>query len=115
MVGVHLVLLVDPGLVAVGPQRTQRAVRNPGGLGRLGLLFAPTKPVQISEVASAELGGNKATWITAMFSDLRRHPEVKSLIWYDLRKQTDWPITSSHRASLAFAAGAAGRTLAPRP
>lgn len=77
--------------------------------------IAPTKPVQISEVASAELGGNKATWITAMFSDLRRHPEVKSLIWYDLRKQTDWPITSSHRASLAFAAGAAGRTLAPRP
>jgi len=67
--------------------------------------IAPDKPIQISEVASAERGGNKAAWITGMFTDLRRHPDVKSLIWYDLRKQTDWPITSSRRAALAFAAG----------
>jgi len=68
--------------------------------------IAPHKPIQISEVASAERGGNKAAWITNMFTDLRRHPQVKSLIWYDLRKQTDWPITSSRRAALAFAARA---------
>jgi cellulose synthase/poly-beta-1,6-N-acetylglucosamine synthase-like glycosyltransferase len=67
--------------------------------------IAPNKPIQISEVASAERGGNKAAWITGMFRDLRRHPQVKSLIWYDLRKQTDWPITSSRRAARAFAAG----------
>jgi cellulose synthase (UDP-forming) len=71
--------------------------------------IAPTKPIQISEVASAERGGNKAAWITSMFTDLHRHPEVRSLIWYDLDKQARWPITSSRRAARAFAAGAATR------
>ena len=69
--------------------------------------IAPSKPIQISEVASAERGGNKAAWITNMFSVLHHYPQVKSLIWYDLRKQTNWPITSSRRAARAFAAGAA--------
>lgn len=71
--------------------------------------IAPSKPVQVSEVASAERGGNKAAWINRMFTDLERHPQVKSLIWYDLRKQADWPITSSRRAARAFAAGATTR------
>jgi hypothetical protein len=31
---------------------------------------------------------------------------VKSLIWFDLDKQTSWPITSSRAAELAFRAGA---------
>ena len=69
--------------------------------------IAPSKPIQISEVASAERAGSKAAWITNMFSVLHHYPQVKSLIWYDLRKQTNWPITSSRRAARAFAAGAA--------
>ena len=73
--------------------------------------IAPSKPIQISEVGSAERGGNKAAWITNMFTDLRRHPQVKSVVWYDLRKQTDWRITSSRGAARAFAAGAADRVL----
>jgi hypothetical protein len=71
--------------------------------------IAPTKPVQISEIASARRGGNKAAWITSMFTDVHRHREVRSLIWYDLRKQSNWPITSSRRAARAFAAGVATR------
>jgi len=71
--------------------------------------FAPREPVQVSEVGSAERGGNKGAWITSMFNDLRRHPQVKSIIWFDLRKQTDWRINSSQRAGLAFAAGATTR------
>jgi cellulose synthase (UDP-forming) len=67
--------------------------------------IAPHKPIQISEVASAERGGNKAAWIIGMFNDLRRHPQVTSLLWYDLPKQTNWPVTSSRRAALAFATG----------
>lgn len=77
--------------------------------------IAPSKPVQVSEVASAERGGNKAAWINRMFTDLERHPQVKSLIWYDLRKQADWPITSSRRAARAFAAGATTRNLQSSP
>ena len=40
-----------------------------------------------------------------MFDDLRRHPQVKSIVWFNLRKQTDWRITSSRRAAVAFATG----------
>jgi cellulose synthase (UDP-forming) len=67
--------------------------------------IAPGKPVQISEVASAEGGGSKAAWISAMFNDLRAHPEVTSMLWYDLRKQADWPVSSDPAAARAFAAG----------
>jgi cellulose synthase (UDP-forming) len=75
--------------------------------------IAPSKPVQVSEVASAERGGSKAVWITSMFGDLRRHPEVTSVIWFDVDKQANWPITSSRRAARAFAAGAAARFPGP--
>ena len=60
--------------------------------------LAPGKPVQISEVGSAEAGGNKAFWIARMFADLHAHPQVTSVIWFDLRKQTDWRISSSAAA-----------------
>ncbi len=76
--------------------------------------LAPNKPIQISEVGSAERGGDKAAWITAMFYDLRRNPQVKSIVWFNLRKQTDWRITSSSRAELAFARGIRTRRSAPR-
>jgi cellulose synthase (UDP-forming) len=68
--------------------------------------LAPGKPVQISEVGSAEAGGNKAFWIARMFADLRAHPQVTSVIWFDLRKQTDWRIVSSPAAQAEFAAAA---------
>jgi cellulose synthase (UDP-forming) len=72
--------------------------------------IAPHKPIQISEVGSAEAGGSKALWVTRMFTFLHGHPSVRSLVWFDLRKQTDWRITSSPDAAQAFAAGlAAGR------
>jgi cellulose synthase (UDP-forming) len=71
--------------------------------------MAPLKPVQISEVSSAEDGGDKARWITDMFAELKRHPTVKSMLWFDLRKQTDWRVDSSPAAAEAFAAGAAAR------
>ena len=71
---------------------------------------APGKPIQISEVASAEAGGSKAAWISGMFADLRGYSQVKSLVWYDLRKQADWPVTSDRAAARAFAAGALSLT-----
>lgn len=70
--------------------------------------LAPMKPIQISEVGSAEAGGDKASWIDAMFADLRSQPQVTSVVWFNLRKQTDWEIGSSRAAGAAFAA-AAGR------
>ncbi|HWF33741.1 MAG TPA: glycosyltransferase [Solirubrobacteraceae bacterium] len=72
--------------------------------------LAPSKPIQISEVGSAEAGGDKAAWIANMFSDLRAHPQVTSVVWFDLRKQTDWRINSSPASGQAFATAVAAST-----
>jgi hypothetical protein len=67
--------------------------------------LAPQLPVDLSEVASTEHGGSKAAWITGMFSLIAQYPEVKSFIWFNLDKQTDWPIESSSAAERAFRKG----------
>lgn len=40
-----------------------------------------------------------------MFAYLAHHREVKALVWFNRRKQTNWPIQSSRSAERAFAAG----------
>ena len=62
------------------------------------------KPMMISEVASAEAGGNKATWITQGFlTDMaKRLPRVRAIIWFNENKEADWHITSSTPAANAF-------------
>lgn len=67
--------------------------------------LAPDKPIGLSETASAETGGSKAKWVTAMFRELARRPYVRSLVWFNVRKEADWRIESSPGARRAFAAG----------
>ena len=67
------------------------------GLGR-------RKPIELSEVGSIEQGGSKAAWIHGMFRELRRRPEVRSVVWFNVRKEADWRIESSRSAQRAFAA-----------
>ena len=67
--------------------------------------LAPGLPIDLSEVGSAEAGGSKAAWISGMFAYLVHEPEVKSLIWFDLNKQTNFPIQSSAAAERAFRQG----------
>jgi glycosyl hydrolase family 26 len=67
--------------------------------------LAPGLPIQLAEVASAEAGGSKAKWITQMWTYLARHPEVTSIVWFDIVKETDWRINSSASAQRAFADG----------
>lgn len=69
--------------------------------------IAPSKRIELSEIGCAEGGGSRSAWIAGMFEMLRRHPQIRSLIWYDLRKGSDWRVESSRRASAAFAAGVA--------
>lgn len=66
--------------------------------------LAPGKPVQISEVSTVSVGGNATAWITSMFRFLAAHRAIRSVIWFDLQKQTDWRITSPSMGR-AFAAG----------
>lgn len=65
----------------------------------------PRLPIDISETASTSVGGSKVTWIRRMFAYLRRHPDVKTVVWFDLDKETDWRVDSSPASATAFAAG----------
>jgi cellulose synthase (UDP-forming) len=69
--------------------------------------LAPDKPVQISEVATAEAGGSKPLWIKEMFDYLEAHESIRSVLWFDLPKQTDWRVATSPAARRAFVDGVA--------
>ncbi|MGE5408210.1 MAG: glycoside hydrolase family 26 protein [Syntrophothermus sp.] len=67
---------------------------------------APSKPMIIGEVGSAENGGSKAAWITQMLAELpTRFPRVHGLIWFDKFEEGDWALESSNSAQTAFANG----------
>lgn len=69
--------------------------------------IAPGKPVQISEVSTAQYGGSKALWISQMFDYVRSHRAIRSVLWFDVPKETDWRVATSPAAARAFAAGVA--------
>jgi beta-mannanase len=67
--------------------------------------LAPGKPVSLAEIAAAQVGGNKAAWIAGMFREIQRRPYIRSIVWFNVRKEADWRIESSPGAERAFAAG----------
>ncbi|MFJ8432334.1 glycoside hydrolase family 26 protein [Kitasatospora sp. NPDC094019] len=66
--------------------------------------FSP-KPVVITETAATDSSGQKARWITEMFEQLPRHPDIIGLIWYEAVKEVDWRVTASAASAAAYAAG----------
>ncbi|MEA2156566.1 MAG: hypothetical protein QOE11_2706 [Solirubrobacteraceae bacterium] len=69
--------------------------------------IAPSKPVQISEVSTAQEGGSKPLWISQMFDYVQTHRFIRSVLWFDLPKQTDWRVATSPAARRAFVGGVA--------
>jgi hypothetical protein len=63
------------------------------------------RPLALTEVASAEGGGDKAEWIGQLFA-FAGGAGLHAVIWFDERKEADW------RASSSPAAGAAMRRAA---
>jgi hypothetical protein len=63
-----------------------------------------SKPVMITETASAEIGGDKAGWIRRGFlNELpQRFPRVTAAIWFDVQKESDWRVDSSQASLEAF-------------
>ncbi len=75
--------------------------------------MAPSKPVTLPEIASANAGGDKAEWIRELFAAVASRPYIRSLVWFNLVKETDWRIESSAAAQAAFAQGAAASATTP--
>lgn len=66
-------------------------------------LASKNKPILIGEMASAEVGGDKAAWIAGMIPTLKADfPLIKGLVWFDVNKETDWRISSSEASEAAF-------------
>jgi hypothetical protein len=65
-----------------------------------------SKPVMITEIGSAEVGGNKAAWIENGFLDEipRLFPRVAAVVWFNVQKEADWRVDSSPAALAAFRA-----------
>ena len=63
-----------------------------------------SKPMMIAETASAEAGGNKASWITTGLSSTvaSSYPRIQAVIWFDENKETDWRVNSSPAALAAY-------------
>lgn len=63
----------------------------------------PNKPIMIAEFGSAEEGGNKANWVKEIPSTLRVNmPQVKAIVLFDIKKETDWRAASSKKAEEAY-------------
>jgi beta-mannanase len=63
------------------------------------------KPIIFSEMASADVGGEREQWIKDSFEMMpARFPRVVSVIWFNLNKETDWRIESSPAGLSAFQA-----------
>ncbi len=65
------------------------------------LLAVGPQPIWITEVGSAERGGDKADWIAGMAErlDLER---LGAIVWFDQNKEANWRIDSSRSTLAAF-------------
>jgi hypothetical protein len=67
--------------------------------------YATRKPIMLPETASAEVGGDKGAWITAMHAAIvSQYTDIKAVVWFDINKETDWRIASSPSALAAYKA-----------
>lgn len=78
------------------------------GLAELRRL-APGKQMLIAETASAEQGGSKADWNSALIGYLAAQGDVTAVVWFNFNKETDWRIDSSTSSAAALASALAAR------
>lgn len=72
-------------------------------------IVAVSKPIVISEVASTESGGSKATWNGQLLSYLSSQNDVVGFTWFNINKESDWRIESSTESASAFASALSTR------
>jgi len=60
-------------------------------------------PFMVAEFASGEMGGNKAEWIQAAFTDIEADfPRIRAVTWFDQQKESAWPVDSSPEVLKSF-------------
>ena len=66
-------------------------------------IAATGKPVIIGEMASDEVGGDKAKWISEIIPTLKNQfPAIKAVVWFDVDKERHWQINSTQKSLDAY-------------
>jgi mannan endo-1,4-beta-mannosidase len=65
--------------------------------------IAPGKPLVVTEVGSAEQGGDKARWVRELIGYFNDTHAIAGFIWFDHDKETDWRLASTPESAAAFA------------
>jgi len=65
--------------------------------------------IWITEMSSAEIGGNKGLWIKDMFEQ-NKFQRLSTIIWFDENKEVDWRVQSSKGSLEAFRRGVKGES-----
>lgn len=60
------------------------------------------KPVILSELSTTSLGGDKARWIRDALEEIRKMPEVRGMVLFNVDKETDWRFVPASPAGLAL-------------
>lgn len=61
------------------------------------------KQIIISEISSAEQGGDKSTWVNEMFYALNNDfSSIEEVVWFNLIKEADWRFDSTQSSLEAF-------------
>ena len=61
----------------------------------------PTKPIILGEIG-AEESGDKAEWIRDAYTNMLSDPQVVAAVWFNMKKEADWRISSSQGAANAY-------------
>jgi len=65
--------------------------------------LAPEKSLMVAETGCAEEGGDKGGWIEEAFEVLEDNfCRIKALVWFNINKECDWRIESSHESLVTF-------------
>ena len=51
------------------------------------------KPLVITETGATDVSGLMPRWITQMFQELRAHPDVIGIIWFEAFNVIDWKVS----------------------
>jgi Glycosyl hydrolase family 26 len=82
-------------------------------IGPLYAAYAPRKPIMLTEVGSADAGGDKAAWVDGLAAELpARFPAVKAVVWFD---KAEWRVDSTPAAMAAFGRLAAAAAFSAAP
>jgi beta-mannanase len=61
------------------------------------------KPIMVGEFATTPMGGSKSTWIKDTGISLaEKYPAIKSVVWFNVNKETDWRVDGNPEIAKAF-------------